>query len=764
MSIFCATTERTGSTVVKVTFKNTKTKKSTAKKFRCVVKAAAEQTPETPETPVVTEAVKVTAATQKQGNTIEVTMSSAVTSAAVADFSIVRDSTAAPVAINTVTVDSTDGTKVTIKTFEELLDAEAYTVTYTASDDAKTQSTAQFTATDNQIADLNVTPLTVIAGKTTTIKYQTLDKNGVILTERSIGNPASNIVVDAVQINSTGTYTEAGNLNLPNVGDTATVTVTYHTYKYDTTTNQETGAITKSFTVTAVDGTEAASVEYTVAKSRPNWATVKKTSQLGETDGSTYSAWIHITDAEGDSLSDAQLREYSVESSNSSVLLASGTCDGAINLQVVNQGSANLVVSKDGQVKYTLPITVGAARYLANVQLSDSSVSITKDVENLGTNHAMNGAQVEATAVDQYGARYTNVSFDKNATIMNGTTSSKNIFDETTSSWSVNGKSVIEVSTGGGVAVAGTTYCTLAFQDTANGKTAYASLRVTVVDDNTISNYALKAVLSESEKYAGAAASASTGGAITKVFDTTYKSGDNATMSAIIRMVGINSSLTVANVTKADTVSVTGIKVVGPNNVVYAQASGANSTPTVTVSSTAITAGALKRVLTTSGSAALVVKLRGKTTATQVEKYLPAGTYTVTYSVTSSSNSTLKTVQETFTVKDDLNISAKINATSVGSRTIREALDLAEYVTYTNQTTSSVYTVGESAGLSVKEVFGSTSGGTTAYVTGILATVGTSNEQVYIPINATFYGNNSGCFTGIVLANDRVAAKMGVLE
>ena len=61
---------RTGTTVVTVTFKNTKTAKSTAKKYRCVVKAAIEEKPVEPEKPAT--ATKISSVTATAADTIEV--------------------------------------------------------------------------------------------------------------------------------------------------------------------------------------------------------------------------------------------------------------------------------------------------------------------------------------------------------------------------------------------------------------------------------------------------------------------------------------------------------------------------------------------------------------------------------------------------------------------------------------------------------------------------------------------------------------------
>ena len=77
---------RTGTTVVTVTFKNIKTAKSTAKKYRCVVKAALEQKPEEP----ATTAAKITAIKQASASKLEAEFSADVTGIKYSDLIIIR--------------------------------------------------------------------------------------------------------------------------------------------------------------------------------------------------------------------------------------------------------------------------------------------------------------------------------------------------------------------------------------------------------------------------------------------------------------------------------------------------------------------------------------------------------------------------------------------------------------------------------------------------------------------------------------------------
>jgi hypothetical protein len=168
------------------------------------------------------------------------------------------------VTVKSVTVDSSDNTKVTIETYDSLTDGKAYTVTYTAADG--NESTATFTATDGTVASIALNTTTVPANALTTIKYQTLDANGVIIEEKGIGSSKSKNIDVAIE-NFNG-YQNDNQILLYNTGDTASMTVTYHTYKYDNTTGTETGKVEQTFTITAVDPSSViATYEYSVATS-----------------------------------------------------------------------------------------------------------------------------------------------------------------------------------------------------------------------------------------------------------------------------------------------------------------------------------------------------------------------------------------------------------------------------------------------------------------------------------------------------------------
>ena len=694
---------------------------------KVVVKAVAPVTP-------VDETTKLSTVTQKAGNTFEVTLNKAVSSAAISDFSIVRDESNAIVAVNTAKIDDKDATKITLTTYETLTDGKSYTVTYTAADEAKTQSSLQFTATDGTIDSLNLTPLEITAGKATTIKYQTIDKNGVVLSEKSIGAPATGIEVNTT--NNDGYYTSAGNLYLTNVNDSATIVVSYHTYKY--VDGKEDGVIEKTFTVKAIDSAAAASYDYTIAKSAPyNWATAKKNTMIAMED-TTYKAYIRIKDANGDALNSAQAMEYSVESSNNNVLIAAGTVDGAIELTPVAQGSAYLVISKDGKNVTSLPVTVGAKRVLTSVKVDNASVTIATDSAVDGiTTDKIGQAKVTAKTYDQYGEEISGLTPDfTNTAKPAASTGSEVDIDKSTG--------VITTT----AAPVGTYSYKTSYTDTyGNTKSGVFSVRV-VAPGNKVSTIKLATVEAKDSSTAGYGT--------TRSVETTFNGGSKDSQEIHVYAVGIgNSGVIVSGSPLSTAVSVSAIKVTGSDGTVYA-ATGAG---VKTVTSQAIDDTALQSALTAGDkNGALTIKVRN-VAIKNVRKYLPAGTYTVTYTVKDATKSTVatRTYSTQFTVKDEQPATTvKVVEPNIGSTDIKAAFENADYAVFSYDGVE-LTANGSSAIASgaVKAVIGATAtNGTKATVKSVVVAIpvtvdGTAYTiDTVVPVNVTFTGTSSA-FTNV---------------
>lgn len=705
---------------VVITFKNNKTGKKTTVTTKVVVKA-------------VDTATKIASVKQKTATSFEVTLSKAVTSASTADFSVVRDASNAIVAINTAKVDEKDGTKVTLTTYESLTDGKDYTFTYTAADEAKTQSTFKLTATDGTIDSLNLTPLTITAGKATTIKYQTIDKNGVVLSEKSIGSPATGIEVKTTY--NDGYYTSTGALYLTNVNDSATIVVSYHTYKYDGPNGEDLGLIEKTFTVKAIDSAAAATYEYTIATSEPsNWATVTKNTKIAMGD-TAYKAYIRIKDTNGDSLSDTQKAEYSVESSNNNVLLAAGTVDGAIALTPVAQGSAYLIVSKDGKNVTSLPVTVVPKRIMTSVKVANSTVTIaTNTAIGKIDNAELGQATVNVSAYDQYGVAMAISAneIEMTSAPLGGAKTDLNL----TYRLGATGEGSVKVEKGTTDPIVGTYNYKITLKD-ASGKASSALFSVRTVAGSESNVSTLKLVAVETDD-AGA------GVGTTSVVDTTFNGKNKDDKDLYIYLVGVGSNNAVVSGSPlSSSVSVAAITVTGSDGTVYA-ASGAGITNVAT--SKAITASDLADALTTNAAknGKLKITLRDGLSSKAIRKYLPAGVYTVTYTLTDKNVYTTQ-----FTVKDEQPATTvKVVEPSIGTKSLTAAFASADHAVFSYDGIALTSNgASKLAGGDIKAVIGA-SNGTKATVQYVVAAIPvTVNNTTYkvdtvVPVNVVFTGSN----------------------
>ncbi len=405
---------------VKVSFKAKKTGKTS--KYSYVSKVTVNST-----TPV-DETTKIASAKQNTFTEFTVTMSKALDTVAAADFSMVRDDDNQVITVKSATLDATDKTKVKLVVYTSLTDAKTYTITYTAADEAKTQSSTKVTVTDGTVADVAITPLEITANQETLIEYQTLDANGVIVSQKKVSAPETKVEVSCNTL--LGTLDNAtSKLILYNIGDTATFTVTYHTYKYDNTTGAEQNVIKKEFTVNAVkDATVVSQYRYTVATETPyDWSKVTPVSTValgdGDSDGisATRYAFFQIKNQKGDDIT--ATCGYTVESSDNSKVVADGEVKNGVTLSPVAAGSAYLMIKDtDGKVVSTLPITVGEKRKLSVFKLDKNSVSIATDAAV----NSVASVYVEATAKDQYGEDMAVTLTDKQRTNYTGITLAEN--------------------------------------------------------------------------------------------------------------------------------------------------------------------------------------------------------------------------------------------------------------------------------------------------------------------------------------------------
>lgn len=379
-------TEENKPAAIKVSFTAKKTGKTSKYTFASKVTVVAPK-------PAVAELTEVT---QKEAAKFAATLSVAVDSVDTKDFSIVRTADNAVIPVKSVALDDAK-TGVTIETFMGLTDEKEYAFTYTAKDEAKTASTAKITVTNNKIAKLALTTTNVTAATADDgVKVQTLDANGVLLSTLKFSECAAKYI-DVTVTPATAGYRDGDKIYLPEVGNTATVKVVYHTYKY--VDGKEEGAIEETFTVTAVaDATVMSNFNYTIADAAPAWDSASFKANHTVAIGDAKQAFFYFKNSKNED----KTSSYKVSSSNPSVMqIASVSLTSkstGVQIQGVTAGTAYIVVkdAKDNLVQ-TLPVEVVAKRVATSLEVSTQSVTISR------SSTAAAVSTVKVYVKDQYG-------------------------------------------------------------------------------------------------------------------------------------------------------------------------------------------------------------------------------------------------------------------------------------------------------------------------------------------------------------------------
>lgn len=341
----------------------------------------------------VTDTVKVTVpvgiASVKQNSSTEVaaTFNTNIASGKVSssDFSIVNDATKQVIAIKEVKADGTGVVKIT--TFANMADGKTYNVTYN-------KKTVQFVATDGVVASLSITPATVVYGKETEIKVNTVDAKGVVINSYAYGTAITDSKLEFKLSDIKGYVSGGTKLVLNNIGDTAKATAIYHTWKWEG--GQEVGAIKTELTITAVDKTAIGveKYEYTVSKNQPNWSNYTVNSQTPK--GVETTLWLRVKKTDD---TYAVKGDYTFESTDSTVLLVTNSGDNNLSASIkgVSVGSAYVLVKDSkGVVVWSLAVTVVS-------EASASTLSFDKDSVQVSNVAAANDTKtIRATLKDQY--------------------------------------------------------------------------------------------------------------------------------------------------------------------------------------------------------------------------------------------------------------------------------------------------------------------------------------------------------------------------
>ena len=288
-------------------------------------------------------------------------------------------------------VKSYDAEKGLVTTYQDMKDGKEYKVVI--GDTEKT-----FTATDGVVAGVGLESNTVVVGKETKVKGQTMDAKGVILD--TVEYPGNGTVTVTDTNIAAGGYVTTEGLYLDKIGDTATFDVVYHSGKWDNATGTETVVERKGLVVTAVDAAAIDGWAVKVGKPGASFATVKETKvAVNDTDRAAY---LQMTDSAKTTSTD--ISNFTVESSDVDTLVVSQNDEddknGMVTLTPNKVGTAYLVIrdEKTQNVVKTLPIVIVAQRKPVSISLDKSSVSLTSDMGGY-----TDTAVVTVTVKDQYG-------------------------------------------------------------------------------------------------------------------------------------------------------------------------------------------------------------------------------------------------------------------------------------------------------------------------------------------------------------------------
>lgn len=356
---------------------------------------------------------------QTKYNTFEATIEGKSSDLKAADVKITNKANNNVVAVQSVSADATDATKVTITTFASLTDGATYVVTVDG-------IAKEITVSDGIVADVAVSPLQITANtEGTEIKGQTIDKNGIVLSEFKVSEAKSPI---EFTLSTTQGYVNGDKLVLPVVGNKGVAEIKYHTYKYDEKA-QEVGAISKKFDIVAVAGTPVTTndFEVTIGTKAPNWDKDTKNNQFSASD-TTTNAYFRFKNSNNKEIDDADYAKYYVVSSDDSVLLLPKTqltTTKSVSIKGIKAGSAYInVLDKDSKVLTSLPVVVTADRKLTNITFGSSSLVVANNVNS--------DISTSIKSVDQYGADYNQIK-SITAEVMNKATGEgvKNLDDKT---------------------------------------------------------------------------------------------------------------------------------------------------------------------------------------------------------------------------------------------------------------------------------------------------------------------------------------------
>lgn len=325
-----------------------------------------------------------------------------------------------------------DSKVATVELYGELVKDTVYVVDYVGMEAVQFKSAA---VKHTDVERVEILTKVVQVGEPEEIEIALYDVNGVNIANTDLLNRVE------LKTSSNQTYLSGKNLSMYKVGDTTTITATYHTYEYDLTTGQEKGVVTVEGLVTCVEKkTDLAGLlnAYTVVKKdefdkkSANFGDVKHTIAAGDTGlylavelkGKKANGWEdnYTNNIESD-------EGFKYVSSNSDILIV-GEADAYI--YPVKEGQAAIVVSYNDTVVGSALVTVVGSRRVTSVTLDTTNFTLSNHVNVEDFKYI--GIQIKDQLGDDYDMGSVDISIKANGNVddkglSKGYNSSENRFE-----------------------------------------------------------------------------------------------------------------------------------------------------------------------------------------------------------------------------------------------------------------------------------------------------------------------------------------------
>lgn len=280
------------------------------------------------------------------------------------DFSITNKTTGAVMTISGISF-SADGKEVTVATYGQYVDKGTYVLKYK---DAE----KDFETSIGAVESIELKTTTVNPNSAEKVEYVLKNANGVDITDTvTEGN-----VTYEIKENNYGFFDAySKELTIFEKGKTAKVKLTYHTYKYNGTTEE--GVKTVESVITCVDKTAATYGQYEKytlsSDDLINWSKVSTTSNTVSVGQEKY---LHLKakDSAGNDASG-----FTFKTGNENVVLVTTDGNNCI-VKGVKEGSTVVNVYKDDVYLWSLPVSVRAAETAYSIVLGSSSISVANNV------------------------------------------------------------------------------------------------------------------------------------------------------------------------------------------------------------------------------------------------------------------------------------------------------------------------------------------------------------------------------------------------